>query len=383
MIVVATDIHLVECGGEYYLPSQLYSIMKNYYEAFGKITVLSRGTHTDDVSGLSRTSDIVEGFFEIKSLKKTLLGRYDRDIENTVKNADIVVCRCPSMIGYHAAALAHKHGVPVYTESMACAWDGYWNHGLSGKILAPYMFLGMRKTVREADFALYVTNEFLQKRYPCRCESVAVSNVKVQNIDEQFLTNRIERINSTDYKTLNLVTTAAIDVRYKGQEYVIKAIPKLNKMGIRVMYRLIGGNDPTFLTEVAKSCGVLDQVCFMGRRSLDEVFEIINNSDIYIQPSLQEGLPRSVIEAMSRACPVIGARTAGIPELISDECVVKRKSSDDIVRAIAEIYNASKMTELAKKNFEESKKYSDDILSARRSAYYKAVKEKINEKDKR
>lgn len=380
MIVVATDIHLVECGGEYYLPSQLYSIMKNYYEAFGKITVLSRGMHTDDVSGLSRTSDIVEGFFEIKSLEKTLLGRYDRDIENTVKNADIVVCRCPSMIGYHAADLAHKHGVPVYTESMACAWDGYWNHGLSGKILAPYMFLGMRKTVREADFALYVTNEFLQKRYPCRCESVAVSNVKVQNIDEQFLTNRIERINNTDYKTLNLVTTAAIDVRYKGQEYVIKAIPELNKMGIRVMYRLIGGNDPTFLTEVAKSCGVLDQVCFMGRRSLDEVFEIIDNSDIYIQPSLQEGLPRSVIEAMSRACPVIGARTAGIPELISDECVVKRKSSDDIVRAIAEIYNVSKMTELAKKNFEESKKYSDDILSARRSAYYKAVKEKINEK---
>lgn len=380
MVVIATDIHLVESDGEYYLPSQLYSIVKNYHDAFGMITVLSRGTHTGDTAGLIRTSDIVENFFEIKSLEKTLLGAYDKYIENVVKNADLVVCRCPSMIGYHAAALAHKHGVPVYSESMACAWDGYWNHGLSGKILAPYMFFGMRKTVREADFALYVTNEFLQKRYPCKCESVSVSNVRVENIDEAFLTNRLERIKNTDYKTLNFVTTAAIDVRYKGQEYVIKAIPMLNKIGIRVKYRLIGGNDPTYLTEVAKKHGVLDQVEFMGRRSLDDVFEIIDNSDIYIQPSLQEGLPRSVIEAMSRACPVIGARTAGIPELIADECVVKRKSPEDIVRAVKEIYNATKMAELAKMNFEESKKYSNDILCARRNNYYKTVKEKISSK---
>lgn len=380
MIVIATDIHMVECNGEYYLPSQLYSIVKNYYNTFGKVTVLSRGSHTDDIAGLFCVSEIVDGVVEIKSLEKTLAGMFDKTIENTVRNADLVVCRCPSMIGYRAASFAHKHNVPVYAESMACAWDGYWNHGLSGKLLAPYMFFEMRKTVRKADFALYVTNKFLQHRYPAKCESVAVSNVKVQEIKDEFLANRIERIRNTDYRILNFVTTAAIDVRYKGQEYVIKAIPELNKMGIRVMYRLIGGNDPTFLTSVAKKYGVLDQVEFMGRRSLDEVFEIIDNSDIYIQPSLQEGLPRSVIEAMSRACPVIGARTAGIPELISDECVVKRKSSSDIVRAVKEIYNEEKMTELAKKNFEESKKYSDDILSSRRNDYYKKVKEKISKR---
>ena len=106
---------------------------------------------------------------------------------------------------------------------------------------------------------------------------------------------------------------------------------------------------------------------------MEEVFKILDEVDIYIQPSLQEGLPRSVIEAMSRGCPVIGARTAGIPELIAPECVVKRKSVSEIAQAVCRIANPDKMAELAKQNFENAKDYLDSVLSERRNNYYQEV----------
>ena len=220
----------------------------------------------------------------------------------------------------------------------------------------------------------------MQNRYPCKNPSVGISNVLIENVDERALELRNEKINNCDFKNITLMTTAAIDVRYKGQEYFIKAIPMLNKAGIRVKYMLVGGGDESFLRSVAKSCGVEDQVEFLGRRPLPEVFEIADKADIYVQPSLQEGLPRSVIEAMSRACPAVGAKTAGIPELISEECVVKRKSAKDIADTIIRIYNKDKMTELSKMNFERSKGYLNDILSDKRNKYYEMV---INENSSR
>ena len=44
----------------------------------------------------------------------------------------------------------------------------------------------------------------------------------------------------------------------------------------------------------------------MGGVPHNKIFQLLDDIDLYIQPSLQEGLPRSVVEAMSRACPIIG-----------------------------------------------------------------------------
>ena len=56
--------------------------------------------------------------------------------------------------------------------------------------------------------------------------------------------------------------------------------------------------------------------------------------DIYVQPSKQEGLPRAVIEAMSRGCPVLGTDIAGIPELIQERCLFKKGSVKSFINAV-------------------------------------------------
>ena len=77
----------------------------------------------------------------------------------------------------------------------------------------------------------------------------------------------------------------------------------------------------------------------MGRLSSKEVFDQLSKIDIYVHPSLQEGLPRAVIEAMSMACPIVASNTAGTPELISNEFIFKNKSPKAISKAILTMLN--------------------------------------------
>ncbi len=142
-------------------------------------------------------------------------------------------------------------------------------------------------------------------------------------------------------------------------------------------YLLVGGGDQAYLRRIAEKYGVSDQVEFIGRRPLEEVFKLLDTVDIYVQPSLQEGLPRSVIEAMSRGCPVIGAKTAGIPELISPECVVKRKSAKDIACKIMQILSKDKLMELSERNYEESKQYRNSVLNEKRERYFSKIRDEI------
>ena len=381
--VVATDVRACVNNGRYYFKSQVAVILKRYYESFGKLTICCRLSKVEDMSAsLIDVTDMIEDIVLISSLEKVILGFYDEEIKQVIKKSDFVICRCPGMISHRVAEFAKKGGKPYLAESMGCAWDAYWNHGVIGKTVAPYVYFKMKKVVYNADYALYVTSQFLQERYPCKNESISASNVLIETIDKDVLKRRLEKIACFDRNLITLMTTAAVDVRYKGQEFVIKAIPKLNKAGIRVHYILVGGGEQRYLKDVAKNCGVDEQVEFLGRCTLDEVIDFLDLADIYIQPSLTEGLPRSMIEAMSRACPIIGARTAGIPELIEERFVVNRKSSFDIAEKIVAFSKMSseELSNIAKRNFEESYNYEKDVLDARRNEYFEKIKTELKKR---
>lgn len=81
----------------------------------------------------------------------------------------------------------------------------------------------------------------------------------------------------------------------------------------------IGGNGEVEQAQMlAKELGVLDCVHFAGWVSGDDKFRLLQQADIYVLPSYNEGLPMSILEAMSWGVPVISTRVGGIPELIND-----------------------------------------------------------------
>ena len=159
---------------------------------------------------------------------------------------------------------------------------------------------------------------------------------------------------------------------------MIEALKILKDQGhSNYQYYLIGGGNGDRLKNLAKKLGVENQVHFVGKLPHDQVFEFLDSIDIYVHPSLQEGLPRSVVEAMSRALPCIGARTAAIPELLDDHYVVKRKSPNELAKRILELRNKDLQKQQAKRNFEEAKKFECAVLDKRRAAFYEQIRNDI------
>lgn len=295
----------------------------------------------------------------------------DQIIKDEVKRADFVVLKMPGLFCDIAYKYIKKYNKPFLTEMGGCPWDALWNHGVKGKILAPYQYLKTRQIQSHSDFALYVTNSFLQKRYPAKGIQVNCSNVVIDTPSEDVLERRIQRIEKNT-KELIIGTTAGVDIKYKGQQYVIEAMGRLKEKGVHCFkYQLVGSGDTTYLRTIAEKCGVSDKIEFLGVLPKNKVLEWLETIDIYAQPSRQEGLPRALIEAMSRAVPSIGARTAGIPELLEEEYIFSNSSRNiDEICDILEKLNKEARIQQAQRNFEEAKQYDRKMIDARRNDFY-------------
>lgn len=302
-------------------------------------------------------------------------------LKNEIEKSDYIIIRLPSMIGNLAVSVAKRLNKPYLIEMVGCPWDAFWNYSLKGKVFAPIMTYMTKKRVKNAPYVLYVTKEFLQKRYPTKGKCINCSNVILNDFDEKNLEIRKERIyNSKDDSVKIIATTAAIDVKYKGQKYVIKAIKKLIKHGKKIEYWLIGGGNNKYLNKFVKRYKLENNVKFLGSLPHEKVFEKLKNVDIYVQPSKQEGLPRALIESMSMGCLCVGSQTGGIPELLEEKYIFKKGN----VRQLAKIIYNIKMEdyiEQGKRNFQRSKDYEKEILENRRNSFYKEFIENSKEKN--
>lgn len=236
------------------------------------------------------------------------------------------------------------------------------------------MWSACKQAVKRADNVLYVTKEFLQKRYPTKGNSISCSDVVLKDFDNDTITQRIERIKKQNENKIKLCTVANVELKYKGQEYVMKAMKELEKRNIDSEYYLVGGGNNQRLKEIAKQLGLQDKIFFVGSLPHNKVFDILDDIDVYIQPSFQEGLPRSLIEAMSRGCPAIGFKTGGIPELLQKDFILNKKDYKGIANKVQELLNKEKRMGISKENFETAKNFKEEILEKTRKEFYKNIK---------
>lgn len=139
-------------------------------------------------------------------------------------------------------------------------------------------------------------------------------------------------------QTLLLFSSGRLDEQ-KGFEYLLRALPLFAEKFQN--FRLaIAGEGPLAraLGRVAQECGVADSVLFLGRRS--DIRQLICACDIFVLPSLWEGLPNSLLEAMAvgRACAASGVD--GSRELIEDGksgLLTEAANSHSIAQALARL----------------------------------------------
>ena len=292
-------------------------------------------------------------------------------ISESVEKSDFIIIRSIGNF-YTNTALKYckKYKKKYLIEVTGFGFDSLWYHSFFGKIIAIPREIYMKKSIKKAPFALYVTEKALQNRYPCFGKTIGCSDVEISD------KCTIKKVNILGNKDKIIIGTAAfLDVKWKGQTNVLKAICYLKKNGYdNIEYQMIGSGSGNYLRKMASKLNVLDNVQILGSLNHEDVFNWLKCLDIYIQPSYQEGLCRSIIEAMSVGCPVICSDVGGNFELIDKDFIYSKKSYKLLAKKIiALIESESLLNSTSKKNYMTSKKYVSSVLNKKRDKFYQTV----------
>ncbi len=145
--------------------------------------------------------------------------------------------------------------------------------------------------------------------------------------------------------TLNIVSTGRL-AEHKGFNYLIEALSRIE--GVKLT--LIG--DGKQLVSLKESANKLEvNVIFKGRLKQTEIVTELQKSDIFVLPSLTEGMSNAILEAMACGLPIIATNVGGSIELIkSNGFIVEKCNSKSIKEKVFEYLNNKGLIEIHGEN---------------------------------
>lgn len=165
-----------------------------------------------------------------------------------------------------------------------------------------------------------------------------------------------EKIGKDPFQNRICIGTIAELHNNKGLRYGIEAIGKLsNKQLTKISYLIIGeGEEREELSKLIKVLCLKDRVFLVG--FMDDAKKYLNAFDIFMFPSIKEGLPYALMEASHAELPIITTKVGGIVDIINDKnskFLVKSKDPKELSVALSELIEDKKMRDaLGKKNKE-------------------------------
>ena len=136
-----------------------------------------------------------------------------------------------------------------------------------------------------------------------------------------------------------VIGTVAVLEERKGHRFLLEAAALLKQEGHRLLYRFAGdGSQREYLKETAIGLGLKEEIAFEG--FVSEISNFLSAVDVFVLPSLYEGLGVAVLEAMAAGRPVVATRAGGLPELVEDRVtgfLVPPGDSGGLARAIAQL----------------------------------------------
>jgi glycosyltransferase involved in cell wall biosynthesis len=338
--------------------------------------------HFDDITFIARnkpyeqSSNLISGKYQVHLIDSITSGknvfnsykRLDNILDDAVKNSDVVMCF--GINGYLAYKKAKKYNKPTIAYVGGCVYDILKNMDSKlRRISAPIIMSMIKEMVRNASFVHYV-DQYLLERYPTKGKYLICPSAKI-DIDYNVLDNRLEKIHSQK-ETITIGLIGYTHNKIKGIDTAIRA---LQILGDGYKLQVVGRGDHAWLKDLAIALNVESQVEFLGVLSgRENIFNWLDTIDIYIQPSLTEGMPRATIEAMSRACPVVSTNAGGLSSIIDINFRIKSGDYNDLAKKIKKLSESIVLSqEQSQKNYETSKKFDSNLLDIKRNNFYKMI----------
>lgn len=376
-------------NGDFYSPSGFGDIFwQRYLKIFDRVLIVARVSTVKSIDDswtiISDSRVDVLCIYTYTNFYRFLTNFYliNKQFKSGFDKCNAFIVRAPGVLACLSLQnlfMRRVSRIPIAVELVGDPFDVF-NAGVGGKaaFIYKYLFKWLTQLIcSKSDAVSYVTKFYLQSRYPAsdNAFTISCSSVELQLRDINHFSRKYDKGINEDWIPC-LFVAASLEAPYKGIDHLIKAISILNISRVSVKLIIAGGGRlQRKYEDYAKQLGVSSSIVFLGRISHQNVLHNMSNCDIYIQPSLTEGLPRSVIEACACGAPVLASSVGGVPEIVNLEDMFPAGNSEMIADLIYDrISNPEKLEAMSARNIKKAGEYETSILNARRTFFYHKLK---------
>ncbi|MBI3591348.1 MAG: glycosyltransferase family 4 protein [Candidatus Melainabacteria bacterium] len=175
----------------------------------------------------------------------------------------------------------------------------------------------------------------------------------------------------------------------KGIETLIHALGILKARGITNYKLTVAGDghlkEPMF--SLIDKYQIRDKVNYLGWKNLEELPDIYRTADIFILPSVMEGMPSVVLQAMATGLPIIASRVKGFEEILEENInglTAEYNNPREFADAIEKLIKVTELREkMSRSSFEKARKFSwESIAEQYLELYTKTVYGTVKNKEK-
>jgi len=273
-------------------------------------------------------------------------------------NPDIVHVNSHLFISsYQAIKTAYSIGIP----SVVTVHGVMAQRGLMLNILQELYLYSIAKSIfNKASAVMCLTDN----------DAAEIARIAGNNSNIIVVPNGVdtEFLKPTSLKDPDMITWVGRFVPEKGLIYLLRAMRRvIDKYEDARLFLIGDGPLKAELMNSADKLGLRDNVNFVGSVCREEVARLLSKSEIFVFPSLKEGMPMALLEAMASRNAVVASDIPGINDVIANDyngMLVSPSNSDELASAIMMLLFNRKLRERlaikARNTVEE--KYSWDII---------------------
>jgi glycosyltransferase involved in cell wall biosynthesis len=393
--MTSEEHHSLSASGAVYSSNfAKYATWSRYLDVFDDVLVLARVTKREPQKNEQRADGPGVSFQPLPDYTgpwQYLQVRHHARIiaRQAITECSAYLLRMPGLVGQMVWREIVRAKKPYALEVMGDPWDalspGTWPH-VSRPIFRRIANLQLKRICAGATAIHYLTSQALQRRYPPSRRAYAVgfpdvmledAGVPAANIQDRY--RRLRESPWQDAKSGSPIRIGFIGSfarMYKGPDTLLHAAALCQK-GLNLQLEMVGtGRYLPDMKALAAKLGITDRVEFRGELpSGRAIFEFLDSIDLFVMPSRAEGLPRALVEAMSRGCPCIASAVGGIPELLESDDLVHPGSPKKLAKLILQVAaDSNRLHAMSGRNLAKAAQFNPQALNESRRALLEQVK---------
>lgn len=344
-----------------------YSYWKRYLRTFDKVNIVARVLPEPPLQNWRK----VDGAGVTVTPVPHYLGPAEyclraKEIHATIRSAlqlqTAVILRTPSQLCIAASMLLRQKGIPYGVEVVGDPFEalGVTEHPLRSFFQWWYA-RHQRLQCTHAATACFVSRQ-LRLKYPPGPETSFIDCSDVILSADAFRGSPRRWENRSPAR---LVTVATLSQVYKGIDRLLKAMAQCAAAGYLLQLTIVGdGKYRSYLERMAMNLKLSTQVRFTGSLlSGPPVQAELDAADLFVLPSLTEGTPRALLEAMARGLPCLASAVGGIPSILAAEDLVPPGNVAALASKICGVLDhPARLQEMSRRNLLTAANYRYEVL---------------------